>query len=240
MTPTTSIARDMWLRLTDPESRATLANAVALRRTLDPRHLRELSGCDQYAPASVPTPRQHLRFVDGGAYDGDTLLGLFKAGCTFDAVTAYEPDPENYARLAENVAAGDFGSELTLFPCGLGSHTGQVRFRSRGLSSSSISPDGDTVIQIVSLDECAPRFRPTYVKLDIEGAEAAALRGMAKTIRAARPALAVCVYHKPADLWEIPQLIADLLPDSDFYLRPHAWNGFELVFYAVPHEMTQA
>jgi len=240
MTPTAAGARAMWLKLTDAESRATLTHTVALRRTLDPRYLRQLSALDQYAPAGVPTPRRHLRFVDGGAYDGDTLLALSKTGCTFEAVTAYEPDPENYARLSANVAAGEFGAELTLFPCGLGAHTDQVRFRSQGLSSSSISPDGDTVIQIVSLDECAPRFRPNYVKLDIEGAEAAALRGMAKTIRAARPALAVCVYHKPADLWEIPQLVEDLLPDSHFYLRAHAWNGFDLVFYAVPREMTRA
>jgi FkbM family methyltransferase len=240
MTPLASIARNIWLRLKDSESRTTLANAVALRRTLDPRYLRNLSAFDQYAPASVPTPRKRLRFVDGGAYDGDTLADLAKVGCEFEAVAAFEPDPENYSRLAANVSARDLGTELTLFPCGLGSRTEQVRFRSQGLSSSSISQDGDAIIQIVALDECAPRFCPNYVKLDIEGAEAAALRGMAKTIRLSRPALAVCVYHKPADLWEIPMLVEDLLPDSDFYLRAHAWNGFELVLYAVPHEMTRA
>jgi len=239
MTPTASVGKHMWLRLKDSESRRTLAEAVALRRTLNPRHLRQLSACDQYAPASVPTPRTHLRFVDGGAYDGDTLNSLIRAGCAFEAVAAYEPDPDNYARLVTNVADLDGGTELTLFPCGLGSQTGQVRFRSHGLSSSSISSDGDAIIQVVSLDECAPRFRPNYVKLDIEGAEAAAIRGMARTIRSWRPALAVCVYHRPADLWEIPLLIDELLPDSDFYLRAHAWNGFELVFYAVPHEMTR-
>jgi hypothetical protein len=115
-----------------------------------------------------------------------------------------------------------------------------VRFRSQGLSSSSISPDGDAIIQILAFDECMPRFRPNYVKLDIEGAEASALKGMARTIQSSRPALAVCVYHKPADLWEIPMLIDELLPESNFYLRAHAWNGFDLVFYAVPHEMARA
>jgi len=240
MTPPASVARNMWLRLEDSASRTTLANAIALRRTLDPRHLRHVSAFDQYAPARVPTPRTLLRFIDGGAYDGDTLMGLAKAGCTFDAVMAYEPDAENFKRLAVNVAAGDFGADLTLFPCGLGSHTEQVRFRSQGLSSSSISRDGDAIIQVVAFDECAPRFRPSYVKLDIEGAEAAALRGMARTIQSSRPALAVCIYHKPTDLWEIPQLIDDLLPDSALYLRAHAWNGFDLVFYAVPREMTRA
>lgn len=239
MTPPAAVAKAIWLRLKDSESKTTFANAIALRGTLDPRYLRELSAFDQYAPASVPTPRKGLRFVDGGAYNGDTLLGLAGAGCGFDAVAAFEPDPKNYAQLAANVAGSDFGTEVILFPCGLGSLTGQARFQSQGLSSSSITPDGDAIIQIVSLDQCAPRFRPTYVKLDVEGAEVGALHGMAKTIQASRPALAVCVYHRPADLWQIPMLLDDLLPDSDFYLRAHAWNGFELVLYAIPREMAR-
>lgn len=237
MTPCADSAKQVWTLLADAESKSTFADAIALRRTLDPRHLRNLSAFDQYAPATVPTPRNHLRFVDGGAYDGDTLSGLANEGCSFDAVVAFEPDLKNYQRLTSNVAGGNFGSEVALFPCGLGEHTAQVRFRSEGLSSSAISSDGDTIIQVVSLDECAPRFQPTYVKLDIEGAEMSALKGMVKIIQRSRPAIAVCVYHKPADLWEIPLLIRDLVPDSNFYLRAHAWNGFELVFYAVPHEM---
>jgi FkbM family methyltransferase len=240
MTPPASKVRDMWLRLKDFGSRTALANAVSLRTKLDPRYLREVSNFDQYAPANIPTPRRQIRFVDGGAYDGDTLISLAKVGCTFEAVTAFEPDLKNYDRLVSNTVDRDFGTDLTLFPCGLGTHTGQVRFRSQGLSSSTISPDGEAIIQIVKFDECAPRFRPNYVKLDIEGAEAEALLGMAKTLQVARPALAVCVYHKPADLWEIPSLISDLLPDSDWYLRAHAYNGFDLVFYAVPREMSRA
>lgn len=238
MTPSTAIATQVWELFADSESKATWAEAIALRRMLDPRHLRDLSAFDQYAPATVPTPRAQLRFVDGGAYDGDTLLGLTQEGCSFDAVVAFEPDLKNYQRLTTNVVGGHYGSEVALFPCGLGEHAAQVRFRSEGLSSSAISSDGDAIIQVVSLDECAPRFRPTYVKLDIEGAELSALKGMAKTIERSRPALAVCVYHKPADVWEIPLLIRNLLPDCRFFLRAHAWNGFELVFYAVPREMS--
>jgi FkbM family methyltransferase len=239
MKPPAAIANALWRRFRDLESTNTLAEAVALRQTLNPKYLRGLSAVDQYAPATVPTPRGQLRFVDGGAYDGDTLRSLTAKGCSFNAAAAFEPDPENFARLACHVFTGDYGQELALFPCGLGSRTAQVQFRAQGLASSSITTDGELLIQTVSLDECMPRFRPNYVKLDIEGAEASALKGMARTIQSSRPALAVCVYHKPADLWEIPMLIDELLPDSDFYLRAHAWNGFELVFYAVPHEMAR-
>jgi FkbM family methyltransferase len=239
MVPPAAIAKSLWQRFKDSESLSTLEDAIALRRTFDPRYLRRLSAFDQYAPSTVPTPRTALRFVDGGAYDGDTMLGLRKSGCEFEAVAAFEPDPQNYVRLARHARQGSFGRELLLFPCGLGSHTEQVRFRSQGLSSSAIAQDGESFIQVVAIDDCAPMFRPTYVKLDIEGAERSALKGMERTIRESRPALAICVYHKPSDLWEIPSILDESLPDATFYLRAHAWNGFELVLYAIPNEMIE-
>lgn len=36
-----------------------------------------------------------------------------------------------------------------------------------------------------------------------------------------KPKLAICVYHKPHDLWEIPKLILKLNPSYKFYLRQH-------------------
>lgn len=234
MVPPEDISQWLWDRLADEESRETLVNVVALRRLLDPTYLRSLSAFDQYIPASVPTPRFGIRLIDGGAFDGDTLVAMTTAGCHFEAVAAFEPDAANYSRLAAKAAELPLGQEIALYPCGLGEKLSQVRFNSQGLSSSSIDPNGNSLIQIVKLDEAMPRFRPTYIKLDIEGAELAAVRGMAKTIATEQPALAICVYHKPSDLWDIPQLVDHLLPDARFFLRAHAWNGFELVFYAIP------
>jgi hypothetical protein len=48
--------------------------------------------------------------------------------------------------------------------------------------------------------------------------------------------VAACVYHKPNDLWEIPQLLTALLPNSRFYLRPHGFDGWETVVYVVPQK----
>jgi FkbM family methyltransferase len=240
MTPPSETAVWLFDRLADDLSRHTLLEAISLRASWSPRLLRSPTPRDQYLPAGVPLRRAEVRFVDGGAFDGDTILSLVAAGFTFEAIAAFEPDPKNYATLTGRLAAARPCDELSVWPCGLDEMPQQVLFRADGLASSGIAADGNLLIQTVALDSALPMFRPTYVKLDIEGAESAALQGMAKTIRSSRPALAVCVYHKPADLWEIPMLVDDLLPDSDFYLRAHAWNGFDLVFYAEPREMTRA
>lgn len=237
MTPSVQDAAWLFNKLADAPSRQTLIDAIALRRTWNPALLRDPAPSDQYLPAGVPMPRRRVRFVDGGAFDGDTLSQLVEQGIEFEAIAAFEPDLGNYAALRRRIADLELREDVSVWPCGLDSTARQVRFQAQGLASSGISATGDVVIQTVALDEALPGFRPTYIKLDIEGAEADALRGMARAIAVARPALAVCVYHKPADLWELPRLIEHLLPDAKFFLRIHAYNGFELVLYAVPREM---
>lgn len=231
-----------WLfdRLADDVSREMLSEAVTLRKTCLVEQLRMPTPTNQYSPDGVPLPRTGVRFVDGGAFDGDTVAHLLAAGFEVEALAAFEPDPKNYADLCRRVSGCGLRCEVSLWPCGLDESTRQVRFRGDGLASSGIADGGELVIQTVALDDAMPDFCPSYVKLDIEGAEAAALRGMAKTIDAARPALAVCVYHKPADLWELPRLVDALLPNAAFFLRSHAWNGFDLVLYAVPQERVNA
>jgi len=64
-----------------------------------------------------------------------------------------------------------------------------------------------TIIQCVALDDTLIGWHPTYIKMDIEGAEYDALLGAERLIRSYKPVLAICVYHRPQDIWEIPQLI---------------------------------
>jgi FkbM family methyltransferase len=240
MTPPAQEADWLFNSLADDLSRRTFEEAIVLRKTGDVRQLRLPTPLDQYVPAGVPIPRTSVRFVDGGAFDGDTIVQLINAGVRFEAVAAFEPDRLNYAALVERTRNPLGNIAATLWPCGLDAVPRQVRFSADGLASSGIAEQGSEVIQTVAIDTALRGWRPSYIKLDIEGAEADALRGMSATLQAARPAVAVCVYHKPADLWQLPRLVADLLPDADLFLRSHAWNGFDLVLYAIPREMANS
>jgi hypothetical protein len=51
-----------------------------------------------------------------------------------------------------------------------------------------------------------------------------------------RPILAICVYHTQSDIWRIPLLAREMLPEHRFYLRAYEGDGFQTVFYAVPPE----
>ena len=74
---------------------------------------------------------------------------------------------------------------------------------------------------------------PDFIKMDIEGAELAALEGAQNCIREQHPKLIICVYHKPEDIIEIPAYILSLCPDYKLYLRHYSLGHTETVLYAV-------
>jgi FkbM family methyltransferase len=75
--------------------------------------------------------------------------------------------------------------------------------------------------------------RVDFIKMDIEGAEMAALDGAKNIIREFKPTLAISGYHKPTDLWEIPQRLMALNPGYQLMFGHHSPVQWESVFYAV-------
>jgi hypothetical protein len=102
----------------------------------------------------------------------------------------------------------------------------------QGYSGSNISNSGVNIVQCVAIDQCISDFKPTYIKMDIEGAEYDALLGAKDTICTWKPNLAICLYHKPTDLYRIPLLISSWGLGYKFYLRMYNYSAFELVLYA--------
>lgn len=99
---------------------------------------------------------------------------------------------------------------------------------------SRLNVDGDSVVQCVALDDVLPAFNVNLIKMDIEGSEPAALAGARRMIECQRPGLAVCIYHTPDHLWSIATELDSWQLGYKFYLRAHAYSGYEVVLYGVP------
>lgn len=173
-------------------------------------------------------------FVDCGAYDGDTLVSfLAQPQPGFKKIIAFEPDPGSYAKLSQKVAGLSEKGSITLHKAATGAENGTIRFSGDGTPAASMGA-GDIVVDLVKLDDVLRDEVPTYLKMDIEGAELDALNGARQTIERHAPVLAICSYHKQDHVWRIPSLIHSFNPDYRFFLRPHLVEVWDLVCYAIP------
>ena len=96
---------------------------------------------------------------------------------------------------------------------------------------SQAAEQGMVPVPVVSLDQAVGLARPNYIKMDVEGAELKALQGARELIASQAPSLAICLYHKPEDLWEIPLYLHQLQPNYKMYLRTHDHLGLSTVLY---------
>lgn len=183
----------------------------------------------------VRQPREDEVFVDAGAFTGDTLasfLGLTNG--RFREYVAVEPDAANLVRL-QAVAGAD--QRIACVQAGLGDTTSESRLLGTGIDArlATAGEAGGVAVPIVSLDDYfGDRRAPTFVKMDVEGAERDALNGGRRLLRSARPFLAISAYHHPADLWRIPIQIEGLVRDCDFRLRHYTEAFDDTVCYALP------
>jgi FkbM family methyltransferase len=233
-TPDARLIGEVEGRWADEKSRQCYRSLLAYRSSGNLRDLPPTDGIErQYLAADVPLNLgRGITFVDGGAYIGDTLQLLLRHRIETQTVYAFEPDPVNYRKLA-SYAESLAPMSVISFPCGIGLISGQVRFNASGLASASASADGDTTVQIVSLDQALAGTRIDYLKLDVEGSELDALRGAERLIRASKPRLAISAYHRPDHLWELPKWLLKLNLGYALYLRAHGHQGFDSVVYAV-------
>ncbi len=173
-------------------------------------------------------------FVDCGAYDGDTLVSFLaqpKPG--FKKVFAFEPDPANFAKLSQRVAQLPARDSIVIHQAATGAENGPVLFTADGTWAASMG-SGTTLVDCVELDDTLKDAPPTYIKMDIEGAELDAIEGARQIIARHSPVLAVCSYHKQDHVWNIPRLIHSINPGYRFFLRPHGIEVWDLVCYAIP------
>jgi FkbM family methyltransferase len=229
--------RTVWSLWGDEDSRLEYLSQLKFRLWLDYGALRELARHPQYFADDLFALDSEEFFVDCGAYDGDTIREFVRRrGSDFAGIRAYEPDGTNSRRLLEYIARLDesIRDRITVSAAAVGGRYETVRFASEGTVASRVDGDGTVQVQSVPLDGDLAGRRPTFIKMDIEGSEMEALGGATESIRAGRPVLAICVYHKPDDLRQVPLFIDSLSRAYRFFLRAHDEEGWDLVCYAVP------
>jgi FkbM family methyltransferase len=232
--------------LADDWSRDVFYHVIMAHYEQDSKHFKPVFEDRQYwcIGYAMHNVNKHI-FVDAGAYTGDTMADFAcKTRGKFTQVIAFEPTPELFKQVQERKAELMKVWNLTddhfdIVHGGLGEFDGTMALcmkdsdpNGAGNSFYNIAERKGDEVKVWSLDSYLQGKPVTFIKADIEGFELDMLRGAKETIKAHKPDLAICVYHKMSDLWEIPRYVNYLVPEYRLYLRHHHHDYSETVLYA--------
>lgn len=230
--------RECFALLADEPSRQELCDQIEWRYWMRPEYLPLPSNQGElYFPSELVAEVDEEVLVDCGAFDGDSIRSFMRRKQNFRHVYALEPDATNLENLLASVEQlpAEIRGRITVWPYALGDKDEKVYLVETHDVASKVSSSSEGVaIESRKLDSLPWQFRPTYIKMDIEGSEPCAIAGGAALLKNELPVLAICLYHRSEHLWQIPNLIYSLAPDYSLYLRRYAEDCWEQVCYAVP------
>lgn len=192
------------------------------------------SSYPQYFPRDLPPLKNGEHYLDCGVFDGDSLvcfaLEAARLGIKKWEALGIEGDSNNIARARQNLINLRLNN-ISIINGILGSGQEKVcDLQLHNCSGGTIESDKNTT----ALDDIIGNFEPTFVKMDIEGAEKPALIGGRQAILKFQPRLAICIYHSTAELIDIPLFINKNFPSYKLYLRHHrAGSLWETVCYSI-------
>ncbi len=191
-------------------------------------------------------PLVHVRrddvVIDCGAHIGAVTRLALQAGARL--VVAIEPEPANVSAFRRNLEQELKSSRVILIPKGVWESTGKLplHLSNTGDSHSVIFAQkgpGDEAIEVTTLDALAGELgldRVDFIKMDIEGAEANALRGARHVLERWKPRLAISTYHVKGDPATVCALVwgarSDyLVATKDLIQAPHGATVPKVLFF---------
>lgn len=213
--------------LEDDASRDALEAFIRFKINKSPNALLKVTRhiSEQYFDHQLISFGKHETFVDMGVLDGATSFRFIdEVAGDYDKVLMFEPDVICYEKTKKAISE-KADKNVLLFNEGCYDRDEKLFFSGNAVGSSKVTSEmnANAEINVVSLDSKLRSMQDikhiTYIKMDIEGSEYKALVGSAETIKRFSPRLAVSIYHKSQDIWEIPLLIKKIAPQYKFYIR---------------------
>ena len=182
-------------------------------------------------------------YYDLGAYDGDTLFEAEpqtkrKAqGAKLNdwKIVAVEADEKNFNKLKSRIEEqgarieGQWArvGDIVLINKAVWKDEKGIEFSAKSGRSASVY-GGDAqkkIITSTTIDAIAKEtgWEPSYIKMDVEGAEKEVIAGGAATISRCHPKLFIAAYHFNEDLFLIPLMLHHLNPNYQIFLRKHPY-----------------
>ncbi|MBR2042776.1 MAG: FkbM family methyltransferase [Clostridia bacterium] len=205
--------------LADDLSKKVFENTVYYKLTGKSKYLTEIETSRDEAFELLNLKGES--FLDLGAFNGDTVEEFLKYSPDYKEITAVEPDSRNFRKLSLNTQGVE---NITLINAAVGENQGSIQMaKNKGRGNSQT---GKTVeVSCITVDSLSAS--PSYIKIDVEGAELSAIRGGKNTIEK-KPKMQIAAYHRSEDLFSIPLEVLKVNLSYKIYMRKHkalpAWD----------------
>ncbi|WP_242824874.1 FkbM family methyltransferase [Dehalobacter sp. DCA] len=188
---------------------------------------------EQYFAYDVYERKDNEVFVDCGAFKGEVMdIFISRNHAKFREYLAIEPDTA-YVKILEKKKKEYGDDRIAILPVAASDSIGIVNIRNYANENLVVVADGESSVNCLPLDYLLSKKIPTLIKIDVEGYEQNVLNGAESMIKAYQPVLAVAIYHKERDFWEIPLKIKEKYPFYSLFIRSYM-NIQETILYAVP------
>lgn len=217
----------------DDKSKESFISYVKARYFNDWNYIQPYVCEKMYFPEFIKINNQES-FVDCGAFDGDTLKLFLNQTNEWNNYIAFEPSSLPYENLNRHIEIHNL-QRIKLYKVGVWNKKTTLSF----VEENDISRifEGEILngieIEVDTIDNLCINIPVTYIKMDLEGSELAALKGAFNVISKYKPKLAISIYHKPKDLIDIFQFIKKMNLGYKFYFRIHTKVGSDAVLYAL-------
>ena len=173
--------------------------------------------------------------IDAGACYGDTALHFSKMIGEKGKVFSFELLEENINIFNKNMEINNIKNVSLSNKIIWDKDDEILNFAING-PGSSVHDTGTLQFKSITIDSFIKQEnteKVDFIKMDIEGSELKALIGAEEVLRKYTPKLAISVYHKVQDLYEIPEYLDSLQLGYSFYLDHTTIHNEETVLYAI-------
>lgn len=178
--------------------------------------------------------------IDAGGSWGDTALYFSEEVGSEGKVFTFEFIPSNIDIMIKNFGLNpELQNRIEIIQSPLWSESGITMFCNDNGPGSRVSDlrinQDDIQINTLSIDDFVLKNklpRIDFIKMDIEGAELAALKGAIETLNKYKPKLAISIYHNLDDYVQIPLFLSSLKLGYKFYIDHFTIHAEETVLFA--------
>jgi FkbM family methyltransferase len=166
--------------------------------------------------------------LDCGASDGDFTLEALHAGAKM--VVSVEIAPSNIECLRRTLAPQIAEGRVIVYPKGVWDKDDFLTLNTEDTNFAANSvvmrPEGARTsvrVPLTTIDQIVAELklpRVDFIKMDVEGAEARALRGARDTITRFRPRLAIAMEHNEDDEIDLPKVVHEVRADYQVMCGP--------------------